>query len=524
MYMSKLLFRTTILFSSLLFFACASVEKHNAKRTRTIPVAQLQKDIDYVEHKLYKLHPSVDLYINKEQLAFKFDSIRKVVTKPMTSKAFYFVISPVIASVRQGHMSMIPMEKRYTVKERKRFKKGGEGPLSQFKYEWENNALYIIKNNSETKDIVLGTEVMAINNIKPQDLYRKYRPGFTSDGYNTTFLRKSFLRRFPGYVVEEIDMQDSLTFEFKHKDSVYTKIISRKKPKKKETMVMKKDSAKPIVDRAKAKTERKKKRIYGYDSKTKEFSKSLRFMGKDSTVAYMRIINFTQGNVRKVYKAIFDSINKKGCNTLVIDVRDNPGGRMTDIHRLYSYLTNEKYTLVQPPIVTSKTSLWNTGMFSNIPVAVYPIAGVFYPFYMSYTYLKTKKGEDGKYYCNFYASKVADPDSANFKGKVYVLINGGSFSASCILSSALKTHDNVTFVGEETGGDFNGTVAGFMPMLKLPHSGIRWRLGLLDIRPVNQTKVIGHGIYPDKEIISTMEDKINNKDPELEWVLKEIGK
>jgi hypothetical protein len=43
-----------------------------------------------------------------------------------------------------------------------------------------------------------------------------------------------------------------------------------------------------------------------------------------------------------------------------------------------------------------------------------------------------------------------------FKGKIYVMING-SFSASSLISSNLKT-PKVTFVGEETGGAFNGTM------------------------------------------------------------------
>ena len=46
----------------------------------------------------------------------------------------------------------------------------------------------------------------------------------------------------------------------------------------------------------------------------------------------------------------------------------------------------------------------------------------------------------------------------------------------------------------------------------------------MDIRPINQTNIKGHGIYPDKEIIQTVEDKINGKDPEMDWVLKEIYK
>ena len=80
------------------------------------------------------------------------------------------------------------------------------------------------------------------------------------------------------------------------------------------------------------------------------------------------------------------------------------------------------------------------------------------------------KNTEGKY---FYATSESKPLSIKpqaFQGKVYVLINGGSFSASCILSSNLQGSKRAVFVGEETGGTYNGTVAGRMPLLELPNS------------------------------------------------------
>jgi len=110
----------------------------------------------------------------------------------------------------------------------------------------------------------------------------------------------------------------------------------------------------------------------------------------------------------------------------------------------------------------------------------------------------------------------------HYDGKIYVLINGGSFSASCILASSLKSNPNVTFVGEETGGAFNGTVAGIMPVVDLPNSKIPLRLGLMDIKTINQTEVKGRGIFPDIEIIPTIKDKIKNNDLEMNWILEDI--
>jgi len=102
------------------------------------------------------------------------------------------------------------------------------------------------------------------------------------------------------------------------------------------------------------------------------------------------------------------------------------------------------------------------------------------------------------------------------------LINGGSFSASCILSSNLKGSKRAYFVGEETGGTYNGSVAGVMPAIELPTSGIKIRVGLVYIAPHYKTEKDGRGIFPDKEIIPTIADRIAERDPEMEWILNDI--
>ncbi len=445
----------------------------------------------------------------------------------MTSKEFYFVISPVIASVRQGHMTMSPTMKRVSKKEAKRLKKSGDGPISQFVFEWQQERLFVVKSKNKKNKIKEGAEVISVNSVTPQSIYAKYRKSFTSDGFNSTFLRKFFSKRYNLYLTNEIGVNDSLTYVFKQNDSVFTRVVSRNKPVVKsapKTTDSTKVVAKTEVDKAKLKAERKRKKIYGYDTANKEYIKSLTIVKSDSSVAVLKIKNFTEGRYYRAYDALFDSIKKSNIKTLVIDIRDNPGGRVAEVVDFYSYLTDAEYTMLQPAIVTSKTSLWNTGIFKASPVIAYPLIGLGYPFYMTFSYFKITKNDDGAYQYKLTGARKRKNDPNHFSGKIYVLINGGSFSASCILSSSLKTNPNVTFVGEETGGAFNGTVAGLMPMVELPNSKIVLRLGLMDIKTISQTKVSGRGIFPDKEIISTLQDKIDHKDPELQWVLSEVKK
>lgn len=514
---------------SLLLANCTSVEKYNHKLAQPISVAKLQKDINYTQRKLEKLYPNLYGYITKEHLDFKFDSIRKVVDKPMTSKEFYFVIAPVIASVRQGHMTMSPVQNKISKEDAKRYNKTGDGPLSQFLYEWENGKMYVVKNKSKNKSIQLGSEVVSVNGVTPQSVYEKYRKGITSDGFNTTYIRKGFSKRYTSYMTNEIGINDSLSFVFRFKDSLVKQVISRAKLEKKVIpKISKSDSAKVVVkkpvDKEKLIQANRIKNIYGYSMLTNEYSKSLKFIQSDSSVAILKIKNFSDGKYYKAYNLIFDSIKKHNVKNLIIDLRDNPGGRVADAVNLYAHLTDKDFILLQPALVTSKTSLFKLGLFRNIPKISYPFAAVFYPFYMGFSYLRTTKNDFGKYQYKLVGSRKTKNASNYYNGKIYVLINGGSFSASCIVSASLKSNPNVTFVGEETGGAFNGTVAGIMPVVDLPNSKIPLRLGLMDIKTINQSEINGRGIFPDVEIIPTIKDKIAKKDPELEWVLKDIKK
>ena len=209
-----------------------------------------------------------------------------------------------------------------------------------------------------------------------------------------------------------------------------------------------------------------------------------------------------------------------GLKTLVLDLRDNPGGRVADAVNLYRHFTDQPFTMLQPSEVTSKTSLWKIGVLDNISPIGYPFFFIGYPVYMTFSYFRTTKRPEGGYQYKLVGSRPVDPAPNAYTEKLYVLINGGSFSAACIESVALKQRPNTYFVGEETGGAYNGTVAGIMPIVRLPHSKISVRLGLMHVQPVAQTDKEGRGIFPDTEIIPTTEDRVKARDPEMEYVVK----
>lgn len=510
-----------LVLTALFFIQCSSIKSSNAHLNDLIAEKDLKADVDFIHDKLQRLHPNLYAYIDKKDLDYKFDSLKATITKPLTSFDFYTKLSPVIAAVKQGHMFVSPPIKALSKKQNKALLKKGLGPLSQFDFEFFNDKLYIVKNKSSDKSIRIGTEVVAVNGENPSNLAQEYNKQFTSDGFNKTFKKNFLARRFSTFYTFKNGVQDSLKYGFKYNDSLKTVTIRRKPA---DTTGLKKANSKnklSVSEKAKNKEKNKNKSIFGYDELTKANNRSLKFIEKDSSVAIMKIRGFTKGDYSTFYKESFKKIKKYNSKALILDLRNNGGGRLAEINELYSYLSDSTFVFVDKSEVTSKMSLFHADYFKGGSFGLKIIKVVFSPLFYSYAFLSVHKNDDGKYR----TSNKSKPQKVNtdaFKGKIYVLINGGSFSASSIISSNLKGSKRAVFVGEETGGGYNGTVAGMLPIVKLPNSKVMVRMGLQFIAPHYKTEIVGHGIYPDKEIIPTLEDRIKDNDPEMNWILNDI--
>jgi len=519
----KIIIVRSFIFISLLFVSCVSVDRFNADINTKRSEKDLQKDIDFVQHKLESLHPDLYHYISKKDLDFKFDSLKTSLTTPMTSNDFFFRLSPVVASIKQGHTQTWPLVKKIKHHDQVLASKNGTSPLARYDLELFDNKLYVVKNNSNDSTLKAGTEIQLVNGVKPADIIARYTNTFTSDGDNKTFFFRKLGKGFTRYLYYEFGILDSVNCQLSYKDTLRNVMLKRiEKP----VVSVSKDTKEEAAKKRKLRqAESLKKRLLGYDSLKKIYSKELTFPIADSSVAILKINDFMKGNYRKFYKKSFQQLNSVHTKTLILDLRDNGGGHIRDIYTLYSYLADSSFHLIDKPRVTSKTSLWHIGYYNDQPFWVQVIQTVLLPFVVEMdimTYLKTKKEMDQTYTFALRESRITRPKSGGFTGKVYVLINGGSFSASSLLSSNLKGSKRAVFVGSETGGAYNGCVAGILPVRTLPASKLKLRFGLMVCQTPYTTEPDGRGILPDKEITPTVEDRIGGKDPELEWVLNDI--
>ena len=172
-------------------------------------------------------------------------------------------------------------------------------------------------------------------------------------------------------------------------------------------------------------------------------------MKKNNTIGFLRIIEFTPLTADKVQQAL-DSFKNEKISSLIIDVRNNPGGLLNSVADVADKFIDNG------PIVSTKSRI----SFEN---SVY----------------------------------TASPRKTTFKKgtPIVVLINKGSASASEILSGALKDNHLAYLVGQRTYG--KGSVQQVLPLSAT--DGVK--ITMARYYTPSDTNIDKIGIPPDREVL-----------------------
>ena len=143
----------------IVLISCNSVEKHNEQITKLHSVEDLHRDVDKLYQQLKRHHPKLYQYTSKAKLDFKFDSLKTSINTPIDSRAFYKKTAPVVASVKQGHVSVSSAGKWFTKKERKQLKKK-KFEFYDLDFDYLEGKLWV-KDNRGKDSTLVGNEIVS---------------------------------------------------------------------------------------------------------------------------------------------------------------------------------------------------------------------------------------------------------------------------------------------------------------------------------------------------------------------------
>ncbi|WP_299121356.1 S41 family peptidase [uncultured Tenacibaculum sp.] len=246
-----------------------------------------------------------------------------------------------------------------------------------------------------------------------------------------------------------------------------------------------------------------------------------------NNIGYIKIPRMFNYKRVEGYEDFLENTMKEFSKTkaLIIDVRDNPGGRRVILQTFAKYIvqpaqspwianiaylrTNEKLTTDESSMSTRYLNSYNSNEFSESDrVAINNF---------NKTYKTTQQFDKSKFSNPFYM--VLRSGKTPYQKPVYILVNENSFSAATVFTTAFKGLPNVKIVGVTTDGS-----SGNSRKVYLNNSKIRVKVSTMLSFQRNGKTLDGNGTEPNIYIPVDATQIFTGKDTQLERLVTLINK
>lgn len=429
---------------------------------------QLQEDLRSLKKILEANHPSLYWYTPQHQIDSVFNYTLQQIRDSMNENAFKNLVAAYISQIKCGHT---------TVRNSKSFaKKFSKRPQLSFPLNikvWDDSLVVINNLNPKDSTVTRGTKILQINGRTGRDFINTFSPFISGDGPGTAFAAQLISGNFGGFYKSIIGLDSAYYITYINKQGVRADtILHNFNPLSIQLSV--EAMAKTKMQRP----SRRELRIMRMEEK-----RQLRIDSTTQT-AYMRLGSFSGSGTAHFIKSSFRKINHAGVQQLVIDVRTNGGGKVSNSTLLTRYISDHPFRVADSVVRNEKGLAYGSRFQQSWMYAI----GLLFV---------SRKQSDGRYHFSRFEKKVWQPIEKNhFSGPVYLVQGGYSFSAATLFLGELKGQQNVKLVGEETGGGYYGNSAMMIPVCTLPNSGLRVTVPLYRL-VINKDRPKGGGVMPD---------------------------
>jgi len=491
-----------VLLGAVLLLTACGVSKSSFSPNKKYSLEQVQKDYTLYRDILEEHHPSLYWYTPKDSMDQYFQWGREHLKDSMTEPEFRKVLNYVTARINCGHTTVRPS--KAWAKYNDTVKLGKMFPLSM--KVWDGAMTVTANLNRRDSILTRGTVITKINGRSKEELTDTLFDYISTDGYNRTHKYQTLSNRgfFGSLYTSLFGLSEKYTIEYLDRyGQARTTIIPVYNPA---TDTAGRTGTRPFRPAAPQPSKRERRR---------QAANTVRLLKIDSVnhTAMMDLSSFGRGyGLKKFFHNSFRVLKENKIGHLIIDVRSNGGGSVTNSTLLSRYLVSQKFKVTDSLFAVKKRSPYvryiQDHFWNNLFISFF-----------------TRKKRDGNYHFGYFERHYFKPKKGNhYHGKVYILTGGNSFSATALFVSAVIQEENVVVIGEETGGGAYGNSAWLIPDAKLPETGVRFRLPLFRLVMNKDVPKNGRGVQPEIPSFPTVEAIRKGSDYKVEKAMEMIKK
>ncbi|MEO0571476.1 MAG: S41 family peptidase [Bacteroidota bacterium] len=450
---------------------------------------ELLEDLEVLQRNLEMAQPGLYNYTPKSEMDIFFEELKNGIKDDMRSIDFFRLIAPLSDKIRNGHTILVPSSQweDYVIREAKLL------PLDLY---YHSDQLYVLRNLSDKLGIVEGSVLKSINGKPATEVFNYMVDRWFKDGYNKT--------RPMEIVEEEFRFLYTHFFGATEKFEVVLSDLNGIELSLKLEGIEEPEFKRRLLNRY----------SHEYVPWWRRNPEPLSFR-IDDQVAHLKVTLFHKGvqsnegiRFNKFIKQAFKEIKQENVSDLILDLRGNAGGDVKPQLELLRHLVKTPFHLYKE-------------VYANVRKLPNP---EHYEFDMI-SRMEFKKNFENNKVNGVYSMKSQigfeqtpqEPSVDIFKGNLYVLIDGWSFSATGEVCGILKEHrKDAIFMGEETGGNPVTNISGIQTFLTLPHSKNRILICLVNYTTDVSYKNDGFGVQPDYSIRNSVFDALEGKDSVME--------
>jgi len=429
---------------------------------------EAQADIDGMMAALEDAFPGLYDYTPKAEFDTYIKNSMAAVGETISRSDFEVLVFKLIGKIHDSHTAIISASKVT----------GTRGLPPSVCLGWFNDTLQVWRAVPKYKDY-LGKPVVSVNGI-PADSLKTMVLEYAafSDGYVKSYGDYVLLYGVDTYYCRQIAKDANLMVTFADGETKRFEQMKTQKPYREPQWL------------------EYQYRHYHTDKEGNEEA-HFDFEKFSDTVAYLALHTFDLDDLEmEQINEIFANLIADSMPNLILDLRFNYGGPEASVEGIYAYLAQKPFCTSLRKIVNKKNGYACVGSC--------PVDDDEDGQFADYEPLPNGEG--------FVKDELEwrDPDSlVNYKGRLYLLTNETSFSASTCFAGWVKKQNRGVIVGRETGSAYHQMKAQNFTQYILPNSDIAIQIPTIKVvfdTVVNERFPYGRGVLPDYPVNFTPEE------------------